>query len=427
VSLSSRLATSLYQRGIFYGWVVVAICFLVLCINFGVRLSFGIFFEAFTRDPDLGWSRADTAGVFSLSVLTQAFTSGLIGWMLDRFGAQAVYGVGLLVLGGGLIWTSQITSLLEFYLAFGVMAGLGTAILGLSVHGTTVSRWFERGGARGLAIGMAYAGTGIGIFVLAPIIERVIALSDWRRAYLLLAAIALGGVLPITLLLLRGAPALLGLRPAGATAPRTDNTPLPVRRNWTFAAALRSPIFWLLMGAGFLSLFTLRMITVHQVAHFVDRGIPRLTAAAAFGGAGLITALAYIGFGSLSDRIGRERAFYLGAAAQLIALGMLLALPSNASLIYIYGYALLWGIGEGSRSGLLTAITSDTFAGTDLGSIVGTLGAFFGLGAAAGSWAGGLIFDAHGSYTAALISASAATVLACLCVALIQKPHSPRA
>jgi MFS family permease len=298
------------------------------------------------------------------------------------------------------------------------------------VHGTTVSRWFERGGARGLAIGLAYAGTGIGIFVLAPIIERVIAASDWRNAYLLLAALALVGVLPITLLLLRGTPALLGLHAAGAPIAQTASgkpTAGPARRDWSFAAALRSPVFWLLMTAGFLSLFTLRMITVHQVAHFVDRGVPRLTAATAFGGAGLITAFAYIGFGTLSDRIGRERAFYLGAAAQVTALVMLLSLPTNASLVYIYGYALLWGIGEGSRSGLLTAITSDYFSGTQLGSIVGTLGAFFGLGAAAGSWAGGLIFDAQGSYTLALISAGVATILACVCVALTQKPVPPRA
>jgi MFS family permease len=92
------------------------------------------------------------------------------------------------------------------------------------------------------------------------------------------------------------------------------------------------------------------------------------------------SALAYIGFGTLSDRIGRDRAFYLGAAAQIVALALLLGLPNQASLGYIYGYALLWGIGKGSRSGLLTAITSDYFSGSHLGSIVGTLGPSSGLG-----------------------------------------------
>ncbi|NNJ11038.1 MFS transporter [Chloroflexales bacterium ZM16-3] len=415
-----RFATILDRRGIFYGWVVVLVCFLVLCVNFGVRLSFGIFFEALTRGGEFGWTRADTAGVFSLSVLVQAFTSALVGWLLDRFGVRWVFAIGLLVLGSGLILTSRIRSLFDFYLAFGLVTGLGTAILGLTIHGTTVSRWFDRRGPRGLAIGLAYAGTGIGILLLAPLIERVIAASGWRPAYLLLAALALAGALPISLLLLRDTPAELGLRPLGApeaaaTEPHARHAP---ERRWTFAEAVRTPAFWLLMLAGLCSLYTLRMVTVHQVAHFVDRGVSRATAAAVFGGSGLITAGSYIGFGLLSDRIGRERSFYLGAAAQAVALAMLLALPSDAPLAYLYAYAVLWGVGEGSRSGLLTAIASDRFAGPQLGSIVGTLGAFFGLGAAIGSWAGGLIFDGLGSYTPAFLSALVATGVACACVAI---------
>lgn len=416
-----RLAAALGRRGVFYGWVVVLVCFLVLCVNFGVRLSFGVFFEALTRGGEFGWTRADTAGVFSLSVLVQAFTSGLVGWLLDRFGVRRVFAIGLTVLGIGLILTSRIQSLLQFYLAFGLVTGLGTAILGLTIHGTTVSRWFDRRGPRGLAIGIAYAGTGIGILALAPLIERVIAIAGWRPAYLLLAGLALLVALPLSLLLLRDTPQELGLRPLGAPAAHSSGPAAHAAaadRAWSFAAALRTPAFWLLLVAGFCSLYTLRMVTVHQVAHFVDRGVARATAATVFGGAGLITASSYIGFGMLSDRIGRERSFYLGAAAQAIALTMLLLLPNSAPPAYLYAYALLWGVGEGSRSGLLTAIASDRFAGPQLGAIVGTLGAAFGLGAAAGSWSGGLIYDGIGSYTPAFLSALAATGLACACVAL---------
>jgi MFS family permease len=413
-----HIAAALGRRGIFYGWVVVLVCFLVLCVNFGVRLSFGIFFEALTRGGEFGWTRADTAGVFSLSVLVQAFTSALVGWLLDRFGARWVYAIGLLILGGGLALTSRIHSLLDFYLAFGLLTGLGTAVLGLTIHGTMVSRWFDRRGPRGLAIGVAYAGTGIGILLLAPLLEAVIAAAGWRSAYLLLAGLALAVALPVSLLLLRDSPSALGLRPQGL--PSESDAPASARhapeRRWSLAEALRTPAFWLLMVAGVCSLYTLRMVTVHQVAHFVDRGVPRATAAAVFGGAGLITAASYIGFGLLSDRIGREGSFYLGAAAQAAALVMLLLLPAGAPVPYLYAYALLWGVGEGSRSGLLTSIASDRFAGPELGAIVGSLGAFFGLGAALGSWTGGLIFDGLGSYTPALLSAIAATALACLCV-----------
>lgn len=414
VSLPVRLS----RRGVFYGWVIVFICFSVLCLNFGVRLSFGIFFEALTRDGEFGWSRGETAGVFSLSVLVQALTSAFVGWLLDRLGVRWVFVGGLLIIAGGLILTSRMTSLRDFYLFFGLCVGLGSSILGLSVHGTTISRWFGRGGRRGLAIGLAYAGTGIGILALAPILERIIAWFDWRTAYLALAGLGVALVLP-TLLLLRDSPARFGLRPDGDLGDErhaANHEPRPAPPAWTFGQALRSPAFWLLMLAGVCSLFTLRMITVHQIAYLVDQGVPRLTAATVFGGAGLITALSYIGFGSLSDRIGRENAFGIGALAQLAALALLMGLNSSAPVGLLYLYALLWGIGEGSRSGLLTAIAGDSFAGRDMGTIIGMLGGFFGLGAAIGSWAGGLIFDWSGNYLPAFAMAFAATLLAVGCV-----------
>lgn len=400
------------EQRFFYGWVVVLVCFLVLCLVFGVRLSFGIFFEALTRGGEFDWSRGDTAGVFSLSVLIQAFVSAQVGWLLDRLGARRVFSIGLLVIASGLFFTSQVTNLRDFYLFFGVWVGLGTAILGLSVHATTISRWFSQNGRRGLAIGLAYAGTGAGILVLAPILEQIIARFDWRLAYLLLAALAVFLILPLTLLLLRDTPADLGLLPDSrpvAPGQTARSAPAVV---WTFRRALGSPVFWLLMLAGVCSLFTLRMVTVHQVAHMVDQGVPRLTAATIFGSAGLITALAYIGSGALSDRIGRERTFYIGAGAQVLALTLLITLSSGASPLVLYVYALLWGLGEGSRSNLLSAITSDTFGGPHLGTIVGTLGAFFGLGAGLGSWAGGIIYDVSGSYLPAFGLALLATALA---------------
>ena len=73
------LARRLQRPGIFYGWVIVLVSFLIIAFVFGVRLSFGIFFDALTRESDFGWSRADTAGVFSVTMLVFAATSTSIG------------------------------------------------------------------------------------------------------------------------------------------------------------------------------------------------------------------------------------------------------------------------------------------------------------------------------------------------------------
>ncbi|MCB9160601.1 MAG: MFS transporter [Caldilineaceae bacterium] len=424
------LARRLQRPGFFYGWVIVLVSFLIIAFVFGVRLSFGIFFDALTRDSDFGWSRADTAGVFSVTMLVFAATSTSIGWLLDRWGPRRVYSAGILIMASGLWLTSRMTSLLDFYLFYGVWTGLGITVLGLSMHAATIARWFDRLGRRGLAIGLAFSGSGIGILVLAPIIERTISAAGWRAAYVMLAVLLSVTTLPLIALLLRNRPEELGLQPDGVTRRGTVRQPAPApgapaarqpaagpEPVWTFAKALTTPIFWLLMVSGTLSLFTLRMVTVHQTAHLVDQGIPRLTAATILGSTGLVTAGAFIVFGSLSDRIGRARSFYIGSGAQCAALLVLMALPQTPPLWLLYLYVILWGVGEGSRSGLLTAIAGDTFPGPSVGVIVGTMGGFFGLGAAIGSWLAGYIYDVGGSYTPAFALALAGTVVATMAIA----------
>ncbi|MEZ4582961.1 MAG: MFS transporter [Caldilineaceae bacterium] len=143
------LVRRLQRPGIFYGWVIVLVSFLIIAFVFGVRLSFGIFFDALTRDSDFGWSRADTAGVFSVTMLVFAATSTSIGWLLDRWGPRRVYSAGILIMASGLWLTSRMTSLLDFYLFYGVWTGLGITVLGLSMHAATIARWFDRLGRRG--------------------------------------------------------------------------------------------------------------------------------------------------------------------------------------------------------------------------------------------------------------------------------------
>jgi MFS family permease len=233
---------------------------------------------------------------------------------------------------------------------------------------------------------------------------------------------------PLTLLLLQDSPARLGVLPDGLTRdPSTDEPPPgtppppPPERQWTFGQAAGTLMFWVIMLSGALSLFTLRLVTVHQVSYLVDIGITRATSAAVFGSSGLTTALAFIYFGRLSDRIGRELAFSVGAIAQVIALALLLIMSEVTPLALLWLYALLWGIGEGSRSGLLTATANDAFPGPAQGIIGGTLSGFFGLGAASGSWVGGLVYDWSGSYIPALQIALAATVVASVGILVVRQ------
>lgn len=85
--------------------------------------------------------------------------------------------------------------------------------MGLSNYAAPVSRWFKQ--YRGLAMGIAFAGTGAGAFVIVPLTERWISAWGWQNALIGQATLLVAIVLPISLFLLRARPADMGLQPDG--------------------------------------------------------------------------------------------------------------------------------------------------------------------------------------------------------------------
>jgi hypothetical protein len=58
---------------LWYGWVVLAVVFIVMSTVVGVRNSLGFFFK--TISGEFGWNRAQTAGAFSIGMIVQGICS----------------------------------------------------------------------------------------------------------------------------------------------------------------------------------------------------------------------------------------------------------------------------------------------------------------------------------------------------------------
>ena len=403
----------------YYGWIIALACALTLGFAYTTWYSFSVFFVALIQE--FGWSRAASAGVFSFFVIVVGLSGAVAGALADKYGPGKVGTVGSLILGLGLIACSQMTSLWQFYLFFGIVTATGLASAGWIPSVTMVSRWFS---ARyGTAIGIASAGIGVGILIMVPVTQMVIDSSGWRTAYLVLAAVAFLLILPVQALLLRGRPEDLGLlrdgrKPAAKSVSR-DAVPAPSRivdkawaeRVWSVGNVVRTRRYWFIFFMLALGNISSQMLMVHQVAFLVDGGYEKLFAASAMGLVGFFSIFAKMGWGWASDRLGREITWTAGFACIIVGIGLLALTRVVPSAIVVYIYALLFALGYGVAPPLGPAAASDVFAGRRFGSIYGTLGVGNAIGSGAGAFLAGLVFDLTGGYNLAFIVAAATALL----------------
>jgi len=393
------------QRRLFYGWIIVGISFINLSIIFGIWYSFSVFFVAIFNE--FGWSRAATAGVFSCFMLVHSASAIMIGSLLDKFGARLVIPAGSLIVALGLCAASRIHSLPEFYLWYGVLTPIGVCAVGFIAHSIVLPKWFAR--KRGLAIGIAMAGVGVGMQVIVPATQFAIDHYGWRTSYCLLAVLILITIFPLNALLQRKSPASIGEIPDGLIQSSAENRDTVRETEKTDAMILHTPIaatipetlrtkqFWLLCAAFIFTPLAVQGTLIHQVASVVDRGFTPVQGAFFFGLAGIMGSVGKILFGYLSDIIGREKAFSMGmACAALGVVSLMILTPSSSWLLF--GYAILFGLGYGSIAPLFPARSADLFLGPNFGKIMGILSLGGGVGGAVGVWLSGKIFDLTASY-----------------------------
>jgi len=385
---------------------IVGVACLSLFIIFGIRLSFSVFFAEFVLGE--GWSSEAAATLFSLNMLVFAATAPLAGYALDRYGPRPVFGLGVFLMASGLWLSGRAQSLPDLLMAYGLIMGCGLGITGLGPVASVVAGWAAPP-ERGRALGLAFAGTGLGSLVFVPLANWLIAQFGWRNAYFCLALVCLCLLLPLMSLGLQKPPPRLG---------RPGRTP-PPRAAWP--VLLRQPRFWALLLVGLTALGPVRSLTVHQIAYLQAVGIERAAAANVVGLAGLLTCFSFIGLGWVSDRWGRAVAFSIGAVGLLGAVGMLFWLRGGAAPAVLLLYALFYALGEGTRSSQSTALASDAFQQQGLGLMNGLMGGAFGLGAAFGPWLVGRLRDQSGAYDSGLLLIAAMVLVSVLAFAYVAR------
>lgn len=406
----------------YYGWVVIGVAFVTMAFSVNVRTSFSLLFPPIL--DEFGWDRATTAAAFTVGFVGSTAFAPLIGILMDRFGPRFVIPLGGVIVAAGLVLTTYISSPIGLYVTLGLMVVGGSVSMSYLGHSMFVPNWFVR--RRGLAVGLAFSGVGLGSIAILPALQSLIDTAGWRDACLILALALIAVVAPMNILLQRRRPADVGLLPDGNTQSQAEivrgsaaDTVVDrawTETQWTLRMAARTSRFWWIYAGYFTALFAWYSVQVHQTRYLVDSGFDAGMAATALGLVGLCGVVGQIGIGAFSDRVGREWGWTIALSGYLMCYLMLLMLEDNPSPALLYamiGAQGLLGYGLASMYGV---IANDIFGGPRFATIFSVLALGGNLGAGVGPWVTGFIFDQSGAYAPAFVLCAVLSVISIGCM-----------
>ena len=352
---------------------------------------------------DLGLSRSETSLAYLLGTLTGAFAMPLVGKSIDRYGARTV----LTVAGAGfaltLLGLANARGFLTLALGFVGIRMLGQGALTLTAT-TAVALWFER--RRGFAIGLATS-FGLGLMSLSPVLLiGLIERAGWRTAWVVASLVVAAVVVPIGWLGMRDSPEALGLARDGASPPdpdgnRQDRRAAPERApSFTRAQAMRTLLFWAVVGAVGTSGLVSTALTFHVLSVLGEQGLTPAQAAATVVPQILAMLTGVLVGGMLADRFSAWALVAVSMAALATAMVSVQFVEPGWSVV---AYALLLGTGSGLVRSVEAAGFPHFFGVDYLGEIRGlAMGIHVGA-TALGPYILAVGFEQFGSYAPVLL------------------------
>jgi len=377
-----------------YGWVVAFIGASILAAFALVNHTFGIFLRPLTME--FGWDRGALSGAVSMALVLTGFLSILSGRLSDKYGPRILVTLSGLIAGIGFLLMSQINSLWEVYLIWGLFIGVGGSCCIIPVT-ATIPRWFEK--KRGVAIGITVAGVGLGGIISPPLAQWLISSYGWQQAYIILGLIIIIIIIPLAQFM-KHSPQRIGLKPYGESEAIQDKQSLASTRGLSFKQAIKTGRFWGFGLISFCFFSCLQVIIVHIVPYAVDIGISAIVAASILS---IIAGSSFMGrlsMGFISDRVGGR--LVLSTCLTLATLALIWLLFAKEIWAF-YLFAVVFGFAWGGMVPLQTIITAELFGLKFLGAILGGVFLLGTGGGALGAPLAGTIFDITGGYSLALL------------------------
>jgi predicted MFS family arabinose efflux permease len=268
---------------------------------------------------------------------------------------------------------------------------------------------------RGLALGIATAGVGLGGVALPPLAAHLIPSFGWHTAFLILGLIGLAVCVPCSWLIKRD-PQEMGISPLGGegTAPGNKSEGAT---GLSLGEALRTRTMWLIYLILFFYLLSYFTIIGHLVRHMEDMNIAPMSSSLVLSFIGGFGIIGRIGMGSIAEKISPKLS--LGIIALVMGL-MMLWLIWSGKLWMFYLFGIIYGFFYGGITPLLIMAIAEFFGLRYLGALSGTTAIAVAVGAVAGPIIAGHIFDITQSYNLAFLITAIGLFLATLCALFLK-------
>jgi MFS family permease len=373
----------------YYGWYIAVTLALTETISWGIiYYAFSVFLTP--MQAELGWTRSELTGGFSLALLVTGAMAFPVGAWLDRHGPRLLMTIGSVAASLLVIAWSQVTDRTTFYLIW-IGLGASAATVLYEPAFAVIAQWFKQ--RRGTALAIVTFAAGLASTIFLPLSDALLRAFGWRTAVLLLGLFLAVMTIPLHALMLRRHPHQLGLLPDGAVRQLTEKA-LP-RRDISFRNAVGNRIFWLLTLSFGLAALAAAAIRVHFIPFLIGSGIESSTAAFATGAIGIMQVTGRVIFAPLERRW----------SSTLIVIGIF-ALQSAAMAILLVGQApsmlvlfiIIFGASQGAATLARPSILAELYGSAHYGRISSVMTIFLTLAGTSAPLGASLIFDTAGSY-----------------------------
>ena len=370
-------------------WLILAACVCgIICSGGPINIfTFGVFLRPVT--DGLHIERSTLGGAFLWTNMISALCGPFLGWLLDRFGARRILLIGVVFFAAATAMQSFMTAwIVGIYLLF-VLRGFGSVGLAVTSFAFVVTRWFDK--QRGLALGIALSGVGLGTAIIPPIVAYLIGAFGWRAAY-----VGLG----LVILILGGLPIALFVRePDAEERARMPHLAAGALPGLNFGEALtRTWHFWGLAFAFFLGVIAINGTITQIVAMLQDRGVGLQAATTVLSAAGLAAVVGRLLSGWCVDRF--RGSFVAVGCYALLMIGTALLGSGLDEPVPLIG-ALLCGLANGAEIDLMGFFVSRYFGLKAYGRIMGTMFGIFAGSTGIGPFISTRSFDLYHSYAPA--------------------------